>query len=83
MFLLLNRNPQKLKVIGIKIEENEIRLGDRISFELPIEFEEQNVDSLQIDGEAVDLARNGQIVGIKTNLTKEKGKKGVRVFIVR
>jgi len=66
-----------------KIEENEIRLGDRISFELPIEFEEQNVESLQIDGEAVDLALPGKTAGIKTNLTKEQAKKGVRVFIVR
>lgn len=71
---------ERLKVIGIKIIENEIKPGDRISFELPVEFEEQNVESLQREKEAIDLGRPGMTVGIKTNLSKEQAKKGVRVF---
>jgi hypothetical protein len=70
--------------IGIRIEEVELGLGDRIAFELPVEFEEQVVESLQVDGEPVERADVGQFAGIKTHLTEEQvKKKGVRVFRVQ
>ena len=71
---------EKPGAIGVKIESSEIRQGDRIAFELPVEFEEQDVDSLQIDNSPVDIAEAGSLAGIKTHLTKEQARKGVRVF---
>ena len=71
---------ERVKAVGIEIEVNEIKLGDQIAFELPIEFEEQKVESLQIERKPLDLAKAGMLVGIKTHLTKEQAKKGVRVF---
>jgi hypothetical protein len=73
---------ERVNAVGIEIEANEIKLGDQIAFELPIEFEEQNVESLQIDRKPCNLAKAGMLVGIKTHLTKEQAKKGVRVFKV-
>jgi hypothetical protein len=72
----------KVNVVGVEIQEGEIKLGDNIAFELPIEFKEQKVESIQADRKPVDLARARSLVGIETHLTKEQAKKGVRVFKV-
>ncbi len=71
---------EKVGVVGIRVEENAIKRGDKISFELPIEFEEMNVDSLQVENTPTEIAEVSMLAGIKTNLPKEILKKGVRVF---
>jgi hypothetical protein len=71
----------KANAIGIEIEKS-LAMGDRIAFELPVEFEEQIVESLQIDDESVEIVEAGQPVGIKTHLTKKQLKEGIRVFRV-
>jgi hypothetical protein len=70
----------KLGVVGIRIEKAEFNLGDRIAYELPIEFEEQKVESLESDNYPIESAQENMLVGIKTHLTREQAKKGVRVF---
>ena len=54
--------------------------GDRIAFELPVEFEEQDVESLQVDKNSISQAEIGMLAGIQTSLRKGQLKKGTRVF---
>ena len=71
---------EKVGAVGIRVEENAIKRGDTISYELPIEFEEINVDSLQVENTPTEIAEISMLAGIKTNLTKDILKKGIRVF---
>jgi hypothetical protein len=71
---------QKAGAVGMRIEASMLRLGDRIAFELPVEFEEQRVESLQVDKNPVSQAETGMLAGIQTLLHKEHLKKGTRVF---
>jgi hypothetical protein len=71
---------ERLGVIGVRIVTEKIEQGDRIAFELPVEFQEQNIESLQVDGEPVDKAEESLLAGIKTSLAKEQARKGIRVF---
>lgn len=73
---------EKAGAVGVRIEEAELRRGDRIAFELPVEFEEETIESLQIDGQPVARAGAGDPVGIQTHLSKEQARKGTRVFRV-
>lgn len=60
-----------------------IKVGDRIAFELPVEFEEQTVESLRLDNKPVTEAYGGQIPGIRTHLSKDLAKPGIRVFKIK
>ncbi len=71
---------EKAGAVGVQIKAAELKQGDRIAFELPVEFEEQDVESLQVENEQVAQAILGMLAGIKTHLTKEQAKKGTRVF---
>ena len=79
---VVERFIEHLSVVGVKLTEGEIRQGERIAFELPIEFFEQNVESLEIEGEKADKAVSEALVGIETELTKEQAKQGTRVYRV-
>jgi len=73
----------KAAAVGVRVEAVPLSRGDRIAFELPVEFEEQVIESLQTDREPVERVARGQLAGIATHLTKEQTRKGVRVFRVR
>ncbi len=73
---------EKPKAVGINLASCGLHLGHRIAYMLPVEFVEQVVESIQIDGKPVDFADKGQFIGVKTILTKEQAKKGVKVFRV-
>lgn len=73
----------KVQAIAVQVEQGEIQIGDRLAFELPIEFEEQIVESLQIDNKSVEQAIAGMLVAMKTTLTKEQAKEGTRVYLVK
>jgi hypothetical protein len=60
----------------------EVSKGDLLSYELPVEFEQERLESLQLNNEQVDRADAGDKVGISTALNKEQIRKGVRVFRV-
>jgi hypothetical protein len=72
-----------LQVIAIQVEEGEIKLGDRLAFECPVEFEEQIIESLQIDKKPVEQVVAGTLVAMKTILTKEQAREGTRVYLVK
>jgi hypothetical protein len=69
-------------VVGIRIEEGVLQRGERIAFEFSVEFEEQQVVSMEVDRTAVTQAKVGELVGVKTHLTKQQAQKGARVFRV-
>ena len=71
---------EKPGAVGVRIEAEGLTQGDRIAFELPVEFEEQRVESLQVDRNSVTHVEIGALAGIKTHLTGEQLRKGVRVF---
>jgi hypothetical protein len=60
----------------------EISVGDTLAYELPVEFEQEKIDSLQLENEAVEKAEPGVEIGINTSLTKEQARKGTRIFKV-
>ncbi|MBW4501383.1 MAG: hypothetical protein KME57_17930 [Scytonema hyalinum WJT4-NPBG1] len=70
----------KIGVVGVQIEAANLKHGDRIAFELTVEFEEQEVESLEVDNQPVAQAEIGMLAGIKTHLTKQQLKEKVRVF---
>ncbi|HJR06080.1 MAG TPA: hypothetical protein VJ842_02190 [Pyrinomonadaceae bacterium] len=76
----VERYLDKIEVMGIRIENAEIKLGDRIALELPIEFEEQFVISLQVDTIDIERASLSTLAGIKTHLSKQQVRIGTRVF---
>jgi hypothetical protein len=73
---------ETIGVVGVRIEAGHLRNGDRVAFELPVEFAEQDVVSLEVDKQQVAEADAGLLVGIKTELTKDQARKKVRVFSV-
>lgn len=79
---IVERFIEELGVVGVKLTEGEIRQGDRIAFELPVEFLEQNAESLHIENEKVAKASRESLVGIETKLTKGQAKQGTRVYRV-
>jgi hypothetical protein len=71
---------EKAGAVGVRIKTSVLRRGDRIAFELPVEFEEQDVESLQVDNKQVSQAETGMLAGIQTSLHKGQLKQGTRVF---
>jgi hypothetical protein len=67
--------------LGIHLQAA-LHLGDRIAYELPVDFIEENATSLQMDKQDVDEAKEGDYVGVSTGLTKDQARKGVRVYLV-
>ena len=76
---VIERYWEKPGVVGVRIQA-ELKKGDRIAFELPVEFEEQEIASLEVENQPVAQAEIGMLAGIKTHLTKEQARKGIRVF---
>jgi hypothetical protein len=73
----------KMGVVGIPISDSAIQVGDRLAFELPIEFVEEDVESLEVDRKPVAEVHPGSLAGVKTGLTRSQARKGTRVFRVR
>lgn len=69
--------------VSIQIEAAGLQMHDRIAFELDVEFEEQDVTSLQLNKAAVQTGEIGSCVGTESQLMRPKVKDGMRVFLVR
>lgn len=68
--------------VSIKTENMGMQIGDKIAFELDIEFVEQAVTSLEIDRVPVQNAGVGNTVGTETKITRPHMREGMRVFLV-
>jgi len=73
---------EKPSAFSIKLQDGSLRLGDRIAYELPVDFFEEIVQSLQVDGQSVNEASAGSLVGIKTSIPKDQARKGTKVYHV-
>ncbi len=71
---------EQAEAVGVRIEERGIRVGDTVAYELPVDFIEEEVRSLQLDDNVVEEAGAGAHIGIKTRLTKVQARSGTRVF---
>lgn len=74
---------EKAGVVTILVEGATLRSGDRIGFELPLEFEEQDNTSMQMEHKPVGEAEAGMLIALQTTLTKTQAKKGTRVYRVK
>lgn len=73
---------ERVGVASIRLTEGGLALGDHIAFDLPVEFEEQTANSLQIERNPVDCAPIGELVGVKVELSKDDVRVGTQVYKV-
>lgn len=69
-------------IMGIKITDRKMFLGQRIGYNLPNGFLEEDVTSLQVDSKDVQEAQVGEDAGIITNYSKIELKTGIIVYEV-
>lgn len=74
---------EQAEAVGVRIEDGDIRIRDTLAYELPVDFIEEEVRSLQLDNNAVEEAGPGAHVGVRTALTKAQARNVTRVFAVR
>lgn len=65
---------------GVVIKYGELRIGERIAIEFPIEFEEVQVDSIQVKDQSVQIASVGDPAGLLWPAGASKLREGMRVF---
>jgi hypothetical protein len=73
----------KAGVIGIRIQGADLSRGDVVGCELPWGFEEQHVESLQVDRRTAATAKNGDLATVKSDLPSEIAKRVSRVYRIR
>jgi hypothetical protein len=73
----------KASVLGLHLASGELRTGDRVAYELPVEFIEEDVTSLELNHAEIEAAGADDYVGLKTKLSKKQARKGVRVYRVK
>ncbi|WP_145092019.1 hypothetical protein [Anatilimnocola aggregata] len=69
--------------VSIQLDSGDLRIGDRISFELDVEFEEQDITSLQIDKKEIDHAPQGSRVGTTTALGRPILRDGIPIYRIK
>jgi hypothetical protein len=72
----------RASALGIRLDSGTLGVDDRVAYELPVEFIEEDVISIQLDGKDVTEASAGNYIGIRTKLTKHQARDGLRVFKV-
>jgi hypothetical protein len=65
---------------GIVMEAGTLSIGETISVEFPIEFEEVKVESIMVDKVPVESCKAGDQVGLLWPTDKPKLREGLRVF---
>jgi hypothetical protein len=73
---------ERLGVVTVTVTASGFHVGDDLAFILPIDYEQQSVGSMQVDGKDVARAEAGQRVAIRTHLSKAQARNGVQVFRV-
>ena len=74
---------ERVGVAGIRISAASLHPGDRIAFQLPVDYFEQEVASIEVERQPFTEAPTGALAGVKTPLPKGDARKGVRVFRIR
>jgi len=73
---------EQASALGLRVEEGTVSEGDRVAYELPVDFIEEDVTSLRLNDTDVAKAAAGTYIGLKTTLTKAQARKGIRVYRV-
>jgi hypothetical protein len=73
---------KEASAVGVELTGGMPRIGDRIAYELSVDFAEEDVTSLEIDNSSVEKAPVGAPTGIKTNLTSQL-RKGTKIYLVK
>jgi hypothetical protein len=66
--------------LRLRLQSGTLRLGDRLAYEGPVDFLEEDVISLQLNNQSVEEASASDYAGLKTALTKQQARKGTRVY---
>lgn len=69
--------------VGIRVDVGGLCVGNTLAFEGMIEFTEQSVESMQLDGQDLQEANSGDGVGVETTFRRPTISEGMRVFRVR
>jgi hypothetical protein len=72
----------KGSALGLRLESGVLRVGDRVAYELPVDFIEETVTSLRLDDQTIEEANVGDYPGLKTTLSKQQARDGMRVYRV-
>jgi translation initiation factor IF-2 len=68
---------------SVEIERGEIRVGDSIAVEFPVDFNEQKVASLRLNDENVEVAAAKCEVGVQREESSPKVKPGMPVYRIK
>jgi hypothetical protein len=68
---------------GVVITAGELKVGEHVALEFPIEFEEVTVDSIQVNDRKVEVAAIGDPAGLLWPAGKPKLREGMRVFRIQ
>lgn len=74
---------EKPGAIGFQLKSGELEIADRVAFILPVDYEEQKVTSIQIEGKPVDKVCKGDLVGISTCLSKSQARIGTLIYRIK
>jgi hypothetical protein len=66
--------------LGLRLLSGALRVGDRLAYEGPVDFVEEDVTSVQLNDQSVEEAGVGDYAGVKTKLTSQQVRKGTRVY---
>ncbi len=79
---VVERYIEKVGVIGVRLTAP-LNKGDRLAYELPIVFKEEDCNSLQCENQDVMTAPEGSLAGIKTSLGSDEVEIGLPVYRVK
>lgn len=65
---------------GLYIDQHELRIGESIAIEFPIEFEEMQVNSIFVNEKKVEIATKGDPTGLVWQSGRPRLREGMRVF---
>jgi hypothetical protein len=72
----------KAAALGLRLKSGTLRVGDRVAYEGAVDFIEEVVTSLRLDGQEIDVASTGQHIGVKTILSKSQARRETCVYRV-
>lgn len=61
----------------------DLSVGDKLGYQLPSCYVEEEVSSMQVDKQSVSSATSGQKVGVKTSRSRTELRNGLKVYLVK
>ncbi len=67
----------------MELADGPLRVGDRIAYELPVDFAEEDVTSLKVGSSPVDETSAGAQAEIKTSLMLHQLRNGTKLYLIK